>query len=205
MDHRFIFLKTLFIYSERERERERGRDSGREKQAPCKKPDMGLDPGSPGSRPGLLVALNRCATGAALLHTLSINCFCTKRPEMVSVAYSQVYLAIELDSVVQFLPDGPSANGQQRSPVSEPTGPRAPGDGHECWCVSTWKGLWRSCGPQPFQKQESFQNNSVSLSKRRVKVLRITRGYAMQKAFVLGDKPQGWSAPRCSLPGQWAS
>ena len=25
----------------------------REKQAPCREPDMGLDPGSPGSRPGL--------------------------------------------------------------------------------------------------------------------------------------------------------
>ena len=27
---------------------------------------MGLDPGSPGSNPGLQAALNRCATGAAL-------------------------------------------------------------------------------------------------------------------------------------------
>ena len=27
--------------------------------------DVGLDPGSPGSRPGLQVALNRCAPGAA--------------------------------------------------------------------------------------------------------------------------------------------
>ena len=31
----------------------------REKQAPCRKPDMGLDPGSPGSRPGPKAALNR--------------------------------------------------------------------------------------------------------------------------------------------------
>ena len=37
----------------------------REKQAACRKPDMGLDPASPGSRPGLQAALNRCATGAA--------------------------------------------------------------------------------------------------------------------------------------------
>ena len=28
---------------------------------------MGLDPGSPGSHPGLQAALNRCATGPALL------------------------------------------------------------------------------------------------------------------------------------------
>ena len=29
-----------------------------EKQAPCREPDVGLDPGSPGSCPGLKVALN---------------------------------------------------------------------------------------------------------------------------------------------------
>ena len=34
------------IYRERERHRRR------EKQAPCREPDMGLNPGSPGSRPG---------------------------------------------------------------------------------------------------------------------------------------------------------
>ena len=32
--------------------RERGRDRRREKQAPCREPDVGLDPGTPGSRPG---------------------------------------------------------------------------------------------------------------------------------------------------------
>ena len=30
----------------------------REKQAPCREPDVGLDPRSPGSGPGLKVALN---------------------------------------------------------------------------------------------------------------------------------------------------
>ena len=39
----FFFFKILFIH-ERERQRE--------KQAPCREPDVGLDPGSPGSRPG---------------------------------------------------------------------------------------------------------------------------------------------------------
>ena len=34
-----------------ERERERQRHRQREKQAPCREPDMGLDPGSPGSHP----------------------------------------------------------------------------------------------------------------------------------------------------------
>ena len=43
------FLKFLFIYdSHTERERERQR----EKQAPRREPNVGLDPGSPGLRPG---------------------------------------------------------------------------------------------------------------------------------------------------------
>ena len=29
-----------------------GRDRRREEQAPCQEPDVGLDPGTPGSRPG---------------------------------------------------------------------------------------------------------------------------------------------------------
>ena len=37
---------------EREREREREKQRQREKQAPCRDPDMGLDPRTPGSRPG---------------------------------------------------------------------------------------------------------------------------------------------------------
>ena len=60
-----FFKNILFIYEntqrgERERERERGRDNRqREKQAQCREPDMGLDPGSPGSGPGPKEALNR--------------------------------------------------------------------------------------------------------------------------------------------------
>ena len=34
----------------------------REKQAPCREPDTGLDPRTLGSHPGLEVALNRWAT-----------------------------------------------------------------------------------------------------------------------------------------------
>ena len=37
----------------RKRERERERDRQKEKQAPCREPDMGLDPRSPGSHSGL--------------------------------------------------------------------------------------------------------------------------------------------------------
>ena len=44
---------------ERERERERERHRQREKQAPCREPDMGLHPGTPGSRPGPKAVLNR--------------------------------------------------------------------------------------------------------------------------------------------------
>ena len=39
--------------TQRERERERQRHRQREKQAPCREPDMGLDPRTPGSCPGL--------------------------------------------------------------------------------------------------------------------------------------------------------
>ena len=50
----------------RDTERE-ARHRQREKQAPCREPDVGLDPESPGSHPGLKVALNLWATGDALL------------------------------------------------------------------------------------------------------------------------------------------
>ena len=53
----FLFFKD-FIYLFM-RERERGRDRQREKQAPCREPDAGLDPRSPGSHPGLKATLNR--------------------------------------------------------------------------------------------------------------------------------------------------
>ena len=42
-----LFLKILFTH-ERHRERQRHRQ---EQQAPCMEPDVGLDPGTPGSRP----------------------------------------------------------------------------------------------------------------------------------------------------------
>ena len=43
------------------RERERAREAETQAEgeaAPCREPDMGLDPGTPGSRPGLKVVLN---------------------------------------------------------------------------------------------------------------------------------------------------
>ena len=41
-------------------------ETQREKQAPCKEPNMGPDPGSPGSLPGLKAALNHWATSLLL-------------------------------------------------------------------------------------------------------------------------------------------
>ena len=43
----------------RDRDRQTDRHRQREKQAPCREPDAGLHPESPGSNPGLKVALNR--------------------------------------------------------------------------------------------------------------------------------------------------
>ena len=45
----FFFLKILFIH---ETEKERQRHRQKEKQAPCREPDVGLDPGTPESCPG---------------------------------------------------------------------------------------------------------------------------------------------------------
>ena len=42
----------------RDTQRERLRHRQREKQAPCREPDTGLNPWSPGTRPGLKVAIN---------------------------------------------------------------------------------------------------------------------------------------------------
>ena len=61
----FIYLFMRDTEREREREIERQRRRQREKQAPCREPDMGLDPRSLGSHPGLKVVLNRRATQAA--------------------------------------------------------------------------------------------------------------------------------------------
>ena len=58
----FIFLRFYVFIHERHththREREKQRHRQREKQAPCRKPDAGLDPGSPGSCPGPKAAPN---------------------------------------------------------------------------------------------------------------------------------------------------
>ena len=56
-----------------QRDRERQRHRQREKQAPCREPDVGLDPWSPGSHPELQAALNCCTTRAALIPILEVH------------------------------------------------------------------------------------------------------------------------------------
>ena len=48
-----FFLRFYLFIHERHRERERQRHRQREKQAPCREPNMGFDPGTPGSCPEL--------------------------------------------------------------------------------------------------------------------------------------------------------
>ena len=62
---KIIFLRFYLFIHDRKRESQRHRQ--REKQAPRREPDMALDPRSLGSHPGLKVALNCWATGAALI------------------------------------------------------------------------------------------------------------------------------------------
>ena len=53
------FLSKDFIYLfMRDRKRERQRQRQREKQSPSRKAKVGLNPGPPGSYPGLKVVLN---------------------------------------------------------------------------------------------------------------------------------------------------
>ena len=50
----FIFLRLYLFINKRHTHTQRGRDiRQREKQAPCRKPDVGLDPRTPGPYPEL--------------------------------------------------------------------------------------------------------------------------------------------------------
>ena len=49
LDLYFYFFKRFYLFIH---DRERQRHRQMEKQAPCWEPDAGLDPGTPGSRPG---------------------------------------------------------------------------------------------------------------------------------------------------------
>ena len=60
--------------TEREREREREAETQAEgegeKQAPCREPDVGLDPRSPGSHPGLQAAPTAAPPGLPQKHNV---------------------------------------------------------------------------------------------------------------------------------------
>ena len=71
--HSFFIIFFFFLIHERHRERERQRYMQREKQAPCREPDMGFDPRSPGSGPGLKAAPNPWATRAAPISVFKSN------------------------------------------------------------------------------------------------------------------------------------
>lgn len=62
----------------REKERERQRHRQREKQAPCRKPDMGVNPKTPGSHPELKAVLNHWDTQASQLLS-----FCSSAPNIL--------------------------------------------------------------------------------------------------------------------------
>ena len=68
----FFFLNfyLFMIVTQREREREREAETQAEGEAGSlqREPDVGFDPGSPGSRPGPKAVLNHWATRAALFH-----------------------------------------------------------------------------------------------------------------------------------------
>ena len=48
---KYLFKKDFIYLFTRDTARERQRHRQREKQAPCREPDIGLDPGTPGSPP----------------------------------------------------------------------------------------------------------------------------------------------------------
>ena len=83
-----FFLKRFYLFIETQRERQR------EKQASCREPNMGLDPGSPGSNPRLQAALNRCATGAARGIIFSVPQSAFLKPLTLLCTCSFVFISI---------------------------------------------------------------------------------------------------------------
>ena len=86
----FIFFKILFIYSwETQRERQRQRHRHREKQAPCREPDAGLDPRTPGSRPGLKADAQLLShPGVSVFYFSFLSCQCLfKRGICICIVY----------------------------------------------------------------------------------------------------------------------
>ena len=81
----FLFFKDFIYLFMINIERERQRHRQREKQAPCGKSEVRLDPGSPGSGPGLKATLNRWATRAARGWGFEEGCGCPSESKDESV------------------------------------------------------------------------------------------------------------------------
>ena len=98
----FIFFRFYLFIHERQRERMRHRHRQRDKQAPCRKLDVGLDPGSPGPHPGLKEALNRWATRAApkrvfkwwVLHVVLLQRRAREQSDLLSKYYGMTHKII---------------------------------------------------------------------------------------------------------------
>ena len=67
----FIFKDFIYVFM-RDTQSERQRHRQREKQAPCREPDMGLYPGLQDQDPELQAALNHWATGAAQWNSVDV-------------------------------------------------------------------------------------------------------------------------------------
>ena len=77
-----FFLRFLYLFM-RDADWDRHRHRQREKQAPCGEPEVGFDSRSPGSRPGLKVALSCWATQAAHILFRSWNYkWCLRKSEL---------------------------------------------------------------------------------------------------------------------------
>ena len=73
-----FFKKTFYLFiHERHKERKRWRHRQREKQAPCSEPNVGLDPGSPGSRPGPKAGAQLLSHPGVPLHNILTESFST--------------------------------------------------------------------------------------------------------------------------------
>ena len=64
----------------RDTQKERQRQRQSQKQAPCREPDVGLDPESPRSHPGLKAVPNCWATGTAPVTPLLSHADCYVHP-----------------------------------------------------------------------------------------------------------------------------
>ena len=54
----YLFKRFYLFIHERHRDRERDRDTGRGRRGSMQEPDVGFDPGTPGSRPRLKASTN---------------------------------------------------------------------------------------------------------------------------------------------------